>query len=360
MQAPSISDDTIAVTPSVAPASLAYLGVDRFIRSFIDAGALRSAFELRLIDRLEGGAAVPFEVLASHSGADPQGLRFLLDLLTANEVLVTRDGAAALSPAFAQALPYRDLLEAKLEHAALMAGDFANLFTAAVANPQRFMRHARLFKVFDYGRCFDATPENLRHTQRWMRLTTALTRHEAAVCMDLFDMSPHRRLLDVGGNSGEFAIQACRRHAHLHAAVADLPVVCDLGLEHVLNAPERGRIGFHALDLRRQPLPRGHDLISFKSMLHDWPQEEALDFIDKAYAALEPGGTLLIFERGPLEVRAQTPDYAALPVMMFFRSYRSASVYLQKLHALGMSDLQCLHLKLDTPFFLVSARKGTA
>lgn len=356
-----ISTESVATTahaePVISAGSAEYLCVEPFLRSFIDCGALRSAFELRLIDLLAQRGPASFEEVATHCGTDPQGLRFLLDLLTANGVLVTREGIASLSPAFAQALRFRDLLQAKLEYAAFMAADFANLFTAMVSNPQRFMRHARLFRLFDYGRCFEATPENLRHTQRWMRLTTALTRYEAPVCLDLYDVGSHRAMLDVGGNSGEFAIQACRRHAHLLAAVADLPVVCEIGLEHVLATPERSRIGFYPLDLRRHQLPQGYDLIAFKSMLHDWPIEEALSFIDKVFAALEPGGTLLIFERGPLEVRTATPPFSALPVMMFFRSYRSPSGYMKKLQALGMRDLQCRHLKLDTPFFLVTARK---
>lgn len=346
--------------PTVSAASVEYLCVDRFVRTFIDAGMLRAAFELRLIDALAPGPAVPFGDLVSQTGSDPQGLRFLLDLLTANGVVDTRDGAASLSAAFRQALRFRDLLESRLEYAALMAGDFANLGTAMIANPQRFMRAARLFKLFDYGRCFESTPENLRHTHRWMRLTTALTRYEASVCLDLYDLSAHRRMLDVGGNSGEFVLQACRRHAGLRGAVADLPVVCELGLEHVLAEPERPRIAFHPLDLRKQALPTGYDLVSFKSMLHDWPQEEALEFVDKAVAALDPGGTLLIFERGPLEVRTATPSFGSLPVLMFFRSYRSPGAYVRRLQQLGMQDLRCLHLTLDTPFFLLTARKPAA
>ena len=343
--------------PAVSPAALEYLGVDAYLHSVVDAGALRTAFEMRIIDLLIGSDAVPVLDLLNATGSDPQGLRFLLDLLSANEVVETRDGAASLHPAFTQALRFRDLMETKLEYAAFMLSDFGNLFTAMVANPQRFMRHGRVFQLFDYGRCFEATPDNLRHTHGWMRLTTALTRHEAPVCLELHDFSAHRRMLDVGGNSGEFALQACRRHPQLTATVVDLPVVCDIGLEHVLAAPERQRIGFHAANLRQAPLPGGHDLVSFKSMLHDWPLDDARAFIDKAVAAVEPGGTVMIFERGPLEVRSGAPGFAALPVLMFFRSYRSPGAYVKALQAAGMVDLRCLHLQLDTPWFLVTARK---
>lgn len=346
--------------PALPAELLDYLVVDRYMHGVIEAGALRTAFELRLIDLLAERGPQPLEQLLQTTGCDPQGLRFLLDLLTANQVLQTRDGQAALHPGFATALRFRTLIETKLEYAAFMLADFGTLFPAMVANPQRFARHARVFQLFDYARALEPTPANLHHTQGWMRLTSALTRHEAAVALALHDVSRHRRLLDVGGNSGEFALQACRRHPALQAVVADLPVVCRVGQEHVLAHPEGQRIAFLPLDLRQAALPPGFDLISFKSMLHDWPLDEATAFLAKAVQALAPGGTVLIFERGPLEVRTATPGFSALPVLMFYRSYRSPGTYMKVLQALGMTELRCLHLTLDTPWFLVTARKPGA
>lgn len=349
-----------AEAPALAEDSIAYLGAAAFVRGLIEAGAVRTAFELRLIDLLAARGTLAVEQLLAVTGSDPQGLRFLLDLLTANRVVVVRNGAVSLHPAFSAVLPFRDLIEALIDHAFVMVGDFANLFTAAIADPQRFMRQARVFQLFDYGRCLQSTPENLRHTAAWLRLTTALTRYEAPVCLQLHDFSAHQRMLDVGGNSGEFSLQACRRHPHLRAVVADLPVVCELGLEHVMAEPEAPRIAFLPLDARTADLPAGFDLITFKSMLHDWPADEAGHFLSKAVAALAPGGQVLIFERGPLDVRAAPPAFSSLPLLMFFRSYRSPSLYVNTLRALGMEEVRCQHLLLDSPFFLVTARKPAA
>lgn len=357
MTTETLINSTAELYAKPSGSALEYLCVDAFLRSVVDAGALKAAFELRLIDLLQRRGTVPVEDLASHTSSDPRGLRFLLDLLNANHVVQTRDGVVALSPAFVKALRFRDLLETKLEFAGLMLGDFANLFTAMVANPQRFMRYAQVFRMFDYGRCLEATHENHRHTSHWMRLTSTLTRYEAPACLDLVDFSHHRRMLDVGGNSGEFVLQACRRHANLSGTVVDLPVVCDVGLENVLGHPESPRIGFMKADLRQEQLPAGHDLVTFKSMLHDWPIEDACRFLEKAADALVPGGTILIYERGPLEVHEQAPAFSALPVLMFFRSYRSPMAYLQKLQALGFVNLRCQLLHLDSPFFIVTARK---
>jgi SAM-dependent methyltransferase len=174
--------------------------------------------------------------------------------------------------------------------------------------------------------------------------------------MQLHDFGAHRSMLDIGGNSGEFALQVCRRYPELRATVLDLPLVCDIGMEQMLAQPERARIGFYKADLRQDPLPQGYDLIAFKSMLHDWPEEEALGFVSKAVAALPPGGTLLIFERGPIAPRG-TPPFSMLPILLFFRSYRLASIYTKHLQMLGLENVQRREVELDTPFFLVTADK---
>jgi len=219
------------------------------------------------------------------------------------------------------------------------------------------MGQARLFALFDYRRCFEFTPENYAITRGWMRITSTLTRYEARACLRLHDFSRHRRMLDIGGNSGEFALRICRFHPELRASIFDLPLVCDIGAEHVLAEPEHERIGFIPTDLRREQVPIGFDLITFKSMLHDWPEVDARQFVDKAVRALDPGGTLLIFERAALSVRDATPPMSMLPNLLFFRSFRQPSVYEEQMRALGMEDVGHRMIDLDTPYFVVTGRK---
>lgn len=344
------------MTEAPAGEDLGFLAVDRYLAGFVAARALRSAFELRLVDHLLEGGNGTEAALVRALKIDAQGLRLLLALLEAAGVTEKVRGATALTAGFSEALRYRDLLEAKLDFAGVLIDDFADGFTRLLRDPERFTGAARLYQLFDYQRCLDPSFENWQRTRGWMRLTTALTRYEARALLQLHDFSRHRRLLDVGGNSGELALRACRRHPGLRATVADLPLVCEIGLEHVLPEPEHPRIRFLARDVRSEPLPSGHDAISFKSMLHDWPEREALAFLDQAASAVEPGGTILVFERGPLQPRAM-PPFSDLPVLLFFRSYRPAGVYMRHLQALGMEDVQRQDITLDTPFYLVTARR---
>lgn len=340
-----------------APGDLEFLIVDRFIGTMVDARALKTAFELGLVDRLLEQRSGSIEALGRALGVDAPGLRLLLDLLAANGVVEERGGDVRLGRRFLDALRYRDLLETKLDFAGFSINDFADLFTALVKEPRGFAGRARMFQLFDYRRCLEPSRENYAQVRTWMRITSTLTRYEALACMQLHAFAGHRRALDVGGNSGEFLLQLCRRHPQLSGTVLDLPLVCDIGMEHVLAEPEASRISFIKADVRSDPLPSGYDLISFKSMLHDWPAEEADRFLAKAAQALPSGGTLLIFERSPLRVREATPPFSLIPTLLFFRSYRAPAEYAARLEALGLHEVVLREIQLDTAFFVLSAKK---
>jgi len=340
-----------------AAAELDFLIVDSFLRTLVDARALRTAFELGLVDRLLEQRSGSVEALGRALGLDAAGLRLLLDLLAANGVIEERAGDLRFTRRFQEALRYRDLLETKLDFAGFSINDFADLFTALVRDPKGFAGQARIFQLFDYRRCLESTHENYAQVRAWMRITSTLTRYEARACLRLHDFDAYRRALDVGGNSGEFLLQLCR-HAQLSGTVFDLPLVCEIGVEHLLAEPEAPRITFRKGDVRSDPLPSGYDLITFKSMLHDWPSEDAGRFLAKAAQALAPGGTLLIFERAPLRLGRETPPFGLIPTLLFFRSYRAPAEYAERLQALGLRDIAVREIELDTPFFVLSAKKG--
>lgn len=347
--------------PSLPLAVTEYLGVDRHLRTLLDARALRTALEIGLIDRLARAPEPlePLEDLARALHLDRSGLQLLLSLLNSNRVITLTGTNVSLTPEFRSALRFRDLLDAKIDLATLVAPDLLDLFTPLLFDPDRFMRQARLFRLFDYRQCLEFTPEARASTQRWMRFTTALTRYESAACLACFDVSPFRRLLDIGGNSGEFALRLGQANPLLSASVLDLPLVCSIGQDHVRGAPASDRLRFLPGNALADPLPTGSDLITFKSLLHDWPDDAALQFLARAASALAPGGTLLIFERARLDPSAPPPAFGNLPILLFFRFYRAPDFYTQALARLGLSDIAIAHFHLEMPFFLITARRSS-
>ncbi|MCJ2038380.1 methyltransferase domain-containing protein [Methylobacterium sp. J-059] len=334
--------------PTNDPDGAGLVAVDRFMRRDLEACALRFALEAGLIDRLAAGVGTPAD-----AGLSAKGSELLFALLRAGGVV---GEGLALTPSFRAILPLRDLLSAKLAFCAAVADDLRASFPAFVTDLPAFMARSRTFGLFRYDRALVATPENLAATRDWVGYTTALTRYEAAPCLERVDLAGHRRMLDLGGNSGEFAARACRRAPDLRATVVDLPVVCALGREHLAGRPEGARVRFVPCDMRRDRLPNGHDLATFKSVLHDWPDAEARSLLAAAVAALVPGGRLVIFERAPMPLDGPL-DYAATGNLVFLHFFRDAALYVETMAAHGLTDIAVETVKLDMPFHLISGRK---
>jgi cyclopropane fatty-acyl-phospholipid synthase-like methyltransferase len=334
-----------------------YLCVDDFMENLVDAKVLSTAFELGLIDFLIEKKSAPFGFLKRELGTEAHGTYTLLKLLLSNGVIEERDGNIELTQQFIYALEYRDLLELKLETTELAAGDLMDLFSDLVNVPEQFMKKSRFFGSFRYDQCYHYTEENYETTKQWMRMTTVLTKYEALVCMKYHDFGRYQRMLDIGGNSGEFVLRICKNYPGIKATVFDLPLVCQVGLEHIRSEPEADRISFSKGSALTDVLPTGFDLITFKSMLHDWPEKEAKHFIARASQSLQPGGTLLIFERGPLEIGSTTLPYSMIPALLFFRFFRPPTIYAEHLNNLGFQDIEIQRIELEMPFYLVTAKK---
>ncbi|WP_132255671.1 methyltransferase [Methylobacterium segetis] len=342
--------------PAPGP-SPAFPRIDTFLKHHIAARALAFALERGLVDRL-ATRPMPAGELAAALRLPPERLDVLVGLLVASGVL--SDGSAGsinLSPAFRAVLPARDLIEAKLAFATAAADDLNTLFPEFIADLPAFMERSRTFELFRYDRCFEVTEDNLVATRRWVSYTTCLTRYEAGPCLDRLDLARHRRMLDLGGNSGEFAAQACARAPDLRATVADLPVVCVLGRENLAGRPEGERVAFHPCDMRRDPLPEGQDLVTFKSVLHDWPETEARALLARAHAALVPGGRLVIFERAPMSLRSTESDFAASANLVFEPFFRPADFYRSALRGVGFGRIAVASVELETAFHLIEATK---
>ncbi len=170
-------------------------------------------------------------------------------------------------------------------------------------------------------------------------------------------MASVRTFVDLGGNTGEFALRVCRRLPEVRAVVVDLPVVCELGRRHIARSAEAARIAFRPADMRRDPLPGPADLVSFKSVLHDWPDRDAVLFLRRASEIVRPGGRLLIFERSPLDFRGRRMTYAMGPDLVFLHFLRPADLYLRTLAELGFVDVEYRRLELETSFHHIVARR---
>jgi hypothetical protein len=78
--------------------------------------------------------------------------------------------------------------------------------------------------------------------------------------------------------------------------VFDLPQMQPFFDRHIAALGVAGRVRFRAGDFFLDPLPRAEVLI-IGHVLHDWTPAERRALVAKAFGALPPGGSLLVYDR---------------------------------------------------------------
>ncbi|MBY8887002.1 methyltransferase domain-containing protein [Streptomyces sp. PTM05] len=125
----------------------------------------------------------------------------------------------------------------------------------------------------------------------------SLSTFTAKVLGDTCDFTGYSRVLDVGGGSGAFLTELCRRHPHLSGTVFDLPHVCDIAQQKIAAAGMDHAVTTFTGDFHSdEPLPTGYDLILLSMILHNWDETTNRRILAKCHTALRPGGTVMVCE----------------------------------------------------------------
>ncbi|WP_329010445.1 methyltransferase [Micromonospora rifamycinica] len=271
---------------------------------------LETALTLGLLDALEAGP-VRLDALADRFGARPLRLYKFLDCLESLGCVTRHESGDDIAATGYRAVP--GLRDAVL---AVVGPD------AIERDRDRYpwrLLHGRLAESLrgEVGMTDDDfawPPKTVAQTADFERSMAAglgpvietLRRHAGLLWPD------RRRLLDVGGGDGTLAAHILDTAPGLRADVFNLPPVAPLVAATRVDRGHPDRLGFVGGDFLAGPLPSGYDAMAFVRVLHDWPNEVARRLVEQAYAALEPGGLLLIGEE------FRTPDRLAV---QFFWSY---------------------------------------
>ena len=106
------------------------------------------------------------------------------------------------------------------------------------------------------------------------------------------DMSDRTRLLDLGGGSGAYSINAVKTYEGLEAIVFDLPPVTVVTQEYLDRNEVTARVTAHGGDFINDPLPTGCDIAVMASNLPIYNATNIQKVVQKTFDALEPGGEM--------------------------------------------------------------------
>lgn len=322
---------------------------DAFIPDATALAALRTALAARFVDGLQAGQP--------DASAALESLPHLTAVLERSGVLQRAGAGFALTPSFRAVFTSRGrYLAARLDFIALAMRDLLAHGDSLFRDLPRFMARSETFALFRYDRARGTDALSLDRTRPWVDYVTGRTLVEAPYLVSAIPLDGVSRLLEIGGNTGAFALALLARKPDMEAVVVDLPAVCAIGQGFASGQPHAARLRFVAADARCDPLPGPVDLVLFKSVLHDWPEPEAGALIDRAASTLAPGGRIAICERAPLEAQDAPPGPARAEEWVFAPFFRPALVYARILQARGFgvqvsrpSSVLPFHLVVGTP-----------
>ena len=264
------------------------------------------AVQLRIPDLLAEGPRTSAE-LATASGSHAPSLYRLLRALSTLEICQEReDGAFELTPM-----------------GALLRSDAPNSlrsWTIFVGGPQWPVWGHLLHSV----KTGETAWKHLSGTKDFQHLTldadlaalfnqamVELTRLVAQDVARIYSFAGMKRIMDVGGGSGELLAAILQANPEARGVLFDMGHARAAGQRHLeaLGLAERCELVTGSFF---EALPGPEDAILLKSILHDWGDDQSRAILENCRRALAGGGKLLIIERLMPERLDPSPAHRAV------------------------------------------------
>ena len=255
---------------------------------FMGSKALFAALHHQVFTRLADGPLTA-EQAAEATGLHPERVRTLLTALAALGILSVEGGRFGNSPAADSFLvkgakyDFGDYLRLQVDRQMYTLLDQIELALANKLPDDATASYAEWFSDPEEARLYSMS-------QHAGSLGPALGLAKSV------DLSGARRLLDVGGGTGAFAITLCEAFPDLRATVVDFPNVVSLGAKYAEDAGLADRITYVPGDALNTEWPGDQDAVLMSYLFSGVPGEAHDVLLARAFERLAPGGRILIHD----------------------------------------------------------------
>jgi SAM-dependent methyltransferase len=129
-----------------------------------------------------------------------------------------------------------------------------------------------------------------------------------------------KTILDVGCNTGKWAMQCCEHDADVRVTVLDHPGQLARALENAVDRGFADRVTGQAIDFLDPdaPLPHGFDVVWMSQFLDCFGEDEIISILSRALPALAPDGKLFILETYWDRQRYEAARYSVINTSLYF------------------------------------------
>ncbi len=308
---------------------------DPFLDTFtglVTARAVSTAVVLGVFEALHEEPASAAE-LARRLELDPLGAETLLTALLTLGYVEVRDGHFANAP-----VSERLLVRSSPESIATFSGAQADLHWQVLELLPEAVRSGRPYAMHEQRR------DDSERWEAYMRGLFEISRAEQDDNAGLVPVSEPRRMVDVAGGHGAFAMAMCRLHPRLDATVLDLAPSVRIGRQIVEAQGFSDRVHFREGDVFELGLGEQLDVVSVFNLIHHLPEERDRELCRLAYIALRPGGALVIGDSARPEPGEPVSEHGAISSLLFYawshsRNFKPSEIRDWMAEA-GFSDVQ--------------------
>jgi len=135
----------------------------------------------------------------------------------------------------------------------------------------------------------------------------------------VFENKP-KTLLDVGGNTGRWALRCVDYDADVQVTIMDLPQQIGLMKEHTAGKNGANRIHGHGCNLldKKVPFPENFEVIWLSQFLDCFSEEEVTSILTRAAKSMNADTKLYIMETFWDRQRFETAAYALAQISLYF------------------------------------------
>jgi SAM-dependent methyltransferase len=255
--------------------------LQHMVRAYRESATLMAAIELGLFTKLARGADCE-DTLITALGIQPlHGERLIIACIALG--LIEREGDRLRNAADVE----RFLIEEQPAYAGAWMlftkpdwaqwGDLSAILASDDA-PEALSKTVADFTVQD--------------ARRYHSATYSIGRGAGRLFLRQVDLSKRTKILDLGGGSGAYCIEALKKHPHLRACVFDLPPVTVVAREFIAQNNLTDRIDTVGGNFNTDPFPTDADVVIMASNLPMCGRQQITAIMRKAHDALLPGGEM--------------------------------------------------------------------
>ncbi|MBU2490634.1 MAG: methyltransferase domain-containing protein [Proteobacteria bacterium] len=312
---------------------------------------LFAASDAGIFDFLAKNGPSASEAVAQGLDLDPRGAELLLNACVAVELL-QKDGDR-----FANT-PETGLF--------LVSGSPADLTRAIRYNRDVYAAWGKLGQLAQTGKPVEAPALHLGEDAERTR-TFVLSMHGRAMAIGraavpMLDLAGVRQLFDAGGGPGTYSVLIAQANPEVTCQVMDLPGVTAVADELIKAQGMSSRVKTIPGDYHSSDFPQGNDVVLFFGVLHQESPESIQDLFARAYASLNPGGSVYVMDMMTDASHTQPPFSALFAVNMALTT-ESGWVFSDEelkgwLTGAGFKDFSVTPLPPPMPHWMARAKKA--